>query len=142
MTSSWGDCSPGPLGINIPAGLISEEEVLKFNRAHVGVAHALISESRSHFMTGASFAALLYQLYAPAFDRQRRHYGLTGETRGKFMADAWSGFRSTEQGEQIERSAWQKMNNVEMPYLGKSLVHFVSFCCMDLVCWAFSGALS
>ncbi len=117
MTSSWGDCSPGPLGINIPSGLMSETEVKRFNERHIGVAHAIISPTKSHFMVGQSWTRLLYELYTPAYDCQRRKYGLDINTRGKFLADAWTGFRSTTDGEGVERAAWSKLNGVEMPHL-------------------------
>lgn len=51
--------------------------------------------------------------YTPAFDKQRSKYGLTSATRGKFIADAWTGFRSAAEnrsaaeGEPIERDIWE-----------------------------------
>lgn len=115
MTSSWADCTPGPLGIHVPAGLIDEAEIRAFNQAHVGEALAISSDTRSHFMTGATWSQLLYSLYSPAFDKQRRKYSLDVKAKGKFLADGWSGFRSSESGETIERGVWSDLNNVVMP---------------------------
>ena len=117
MTSSFGDCRPGPLGLNLPAGSMDEAEVRKFNSDHAGEAFAILSDSRSHFMTSACFTKMLYSLYGPAFDAQRKRYGLDGKSRGKFLADAWTGFRSNEGGEALERNVWSQLNGVELPWL-------------------------
>lgn len=77
MTSSWGDCTPGPLGMCVPSGLMPESELKKFNEAHRGVAYAIMSSGRSHFMTGSTWTEMLYQLYTPALDKQRQKYSLT-----------------------------------------------------------------
>eukprot|EP00438_Fugacium_kawagutii_P012202 Skav207860 [mRNA] locus=scaffold1988:72409:76968:- [translate_table: standard] len=113
MTSSWGDCTAGPLGMNIPAGLLPQKSLDKFNDEHRGEAYAVMSSSRSHFMTSPSWTDMLYNLYTPAFDKQRTKYSLSLAARGKFMADAWTGFRAEEGS--IERSTWEELNAVEMP---------------------------
>ncbi|CAK9029025.1 unnamed protein product [Durusdinium trenchii] len=105
----------GPLGLNLPAGSMDEAEVRKFNSDHAGEAFAILSDSRSHFMTSACFTKMLYSLYGPAFDAQRKRYGLDGKSRGKFLADAWTGFRSNEGGEALERNVWSQLNGVELP---------------------------
>eukprot|EP00438_Fugacium_kawagutii_P029399 Skav223380 [mRNA] locus=scaffold2634:201140:209818:- [translate_table: standard] len=115
MTSSWGDCSPGPLGLCIPEGMVSADDIRKFNDAHRGEAWAVASQSKSHFMTGTLWTQMLYELYTPAYDRQRSKYQLTLGTKGKFLADAWTGFRSADAGESVERSAWEELNQVDMP---------------------------
>eukprot|EP00434_Breviolum_minutum_P031218 symbB.v1.2.027609.t1/scaffold2843.1/size69054/7 len=115
MTSSWGDCTPGPLGMCVPSGLMPESELKKFNEAHRGVAYAIMSSGRSHFMTGSTWTEMLYQLYTPALDKQRQKYTLTSECRGRFLADAWTGFRSAQDGEAVERTAWERLNNMQMP---------------------------
>lgn len=117
MTSSWGDCTPGPLGLCVPSGLMPASELKKFNDAHIGVAHAIVSGSRSHFMTGSTWTELLYKLYTPALDRQRQKYNLTNASKGRFLADAWTGFRSSQDGESVERTAWERLNNMQMPLL-------------------------
>ena len=117
MTSSWGDCTPGPLGMCVPSGLMPESELKKFNEAHRGVAYAIMSSGRSHFMTGSTWTEMLYQLYTPALDKQRQKYSLTNECRGRFLADAWTGFRSAQDGEAVERTAWERLNNMQMPLL-------------------------
>ncbi|CAK9039841.1 unnamed protein product, partial [Durusdinium trenchii] len=104
-----------PLGLNLPAGSMDEAEVRKFNSDHAGEAFAILSDSRSHFMTSACFTKMLYSLYGPAFDAQRKRYGLDGKSRGKFLADAWTGFRSNEGGEALERNVWSQLNGVELP---------------------------
>lgn len=118
MTSSWGNCTPGPLGLCVPQDLISASVLKTFNEKHIGEAFAVQSGNRSHFMNGATFNEMLYNLYAQGFDLQRRNHGLTIGSKGKFLADAWSGFRSSESGESVERSNWEKLNNVQMPILG------------------------
>ncbi|CAK9118440.1 unnamed protein product, partial [Durusdinium trenchii] len=89
MTSSWADCSPGPLGIHVPAGVMDEKDLQDFNQAHVGDAVAISSDTRTHFMSGTTWNQLLYSLYSPAFDKQRRKYNLDATNKGKFLADAW-----------------------------------------------------
>lgn len=122
MTSSWADCSPGPLGIHVPAGVMDEKDLQDFNQAHVGDAVAISSDTRTHFMSETTWNQLLYSLYSPAFDKQRRKYNLDATNKGKFLADAWSGFiRGCDSGENIERNVWSRMNNVEMPTLGHSV---------------------
>lgn len=141
MTSSWGDCSPGPLGLCIPEGMVSAEDIRKFNDQHRGEAWAVASQSKSHFMTGTLWTQMLYELYSPAYDRQRAKYQLTLESKGKFLADAWTGFRSADAGEGVERSAWEDLNQVSMPFLGNkynSIFFFLNYeiqsqggCCLD-----------
>ena len=127
MTSSWADSTPGPLGLNIPEGMLSAREVRQFNEKHAGKAFAVISSSKSHFMTGSSFTELLYGLYSPAFDRQRTKYGLNSSVAGKFLADAWTGFRSSSDGEPVERGVWESLNKVSMPILGWTRMYIVFF---------------
>lgn len=115
VTSSWGDMTPGPLAIHIPQGMIKMSAIRDFNAKHVGKAFALFSESTSHFMTAQTFNELLAGLYGHAFSMQRQKYKLDGNCRGMFLADAWTGFHATSSGEDLQRSAFTRQQNVEMP---------------------------
>ena len=126
MTSSWGDCSAGPLGLCIPDSLLPQKELDKFNKENAGRAFAVRSGGRRHFMTSASWIEMLYKLYAPALALQRNKYNLSLEVKGKFLADAWTGFRADEGS--VERSAWQQLHNVAMPFFCCRLF----FCCLNV----------
>lgn len=56
---SWGDSTPGPLGLNVPEGLVSAKDIQQFNDQHIGIAYAVLAPSKSHFMNSACWTKLL-----------------------------------------------------------------------------------
>ena len=55
----------------IPEGGVKGEEILAFNRAHMGKYMLLTSGGKSHFMTADTLLQVFEQLYSPALALQR-----------------------------------------------------------------------
>lgn len=117
VTSSWSDGTAGPLGLCVPRGMMTHEEIQSFNSEHTGRCFVFSSERRTHYMCGETFLVLLNGLITDAFAIQRAKYNLSESIRGLLLTDAWSGFFSWTSGLDVAREAWSSAVNTTLPDL-------------------------
>ena len=112
ITSTWSDGSPGPLGLCLPTGVMSQDDIAAFNQQFYSRALLICSESRSHFMTSDTYLILLKELVSTAFEQQRVKHNIPADSPGLLLCDGWSGFHSFKTGHDLIRENWSKMHNV------------------------------
>lgn len=90
-TSTFSSGHPGPLGICIPDGFLSQQQMEDFNRRHHGLCFIFRSNSTSHFMNAEAFLTLLHGLITPGLAVHRRRLGLPPTAKALLLVDAWTG---------------------------------------------------
>ena len=114
-TSTFSSGHPGPLGICIPDGFLSQQQMEDFNRRHHGLCFIFRSNSTSHFMNAEAFLTLLHGLITPGLAVHRRRLGLPPTAKALLLVDAWTGFHAFKHGEDCARSAWAVQACCELP---------------------------
>ena len=75
-TSTWANGTSGPVFACVPDGKLPEDTKRTYNAKYPGEFYVTTSGSSSHFMTADTTIEMLSELYGPAFEAQRRTYGL------------------------------------------------------------------
>ncbi len=76
LTSSWSTGEPGPIAYCVAEGMVSPEDIQKYNAENQGRSMIVSSGSGTHFMNSETFAVVLEQLYSAAFQLQRDRWDI------------------------------------------------------------------